>query len=98
MLEINPQSKFKLNEEFILHQIEELDKYWLFNIVNGDIFNLNDVSMFILQMITEGNNFESLVFELLQQFDVEKNRAQNDLQRILQELLHEKIISQIKED
>jgi len=98
MLEINLQSKFKLNEEFILHQIEELDKYWLFNIVNGDIFNLNDVSMFILQKISEGNNFESLVFELLQQFDVDNDRAHNDLQRILQKLFHEKIISQIKED
>ncbi|HAG11394.1 MAG TPA: hypothetical protein DCK76_08460 [Desulfotomaculum sp.] len=98
MLEIKPQSKFKLNEDFILHQIEELDKYWLFNIVNGDIFNLNDVSMFILQKISEGNNFESLVFKLLQQFDVDENRAQNDLQKILRQLFHEKIISQIKED
>lgn len=98
MLEINPQARFKINEEFVLHQIEELDKYWLFNIVSGDIFKLNDVSMFILQGLREGKSYESLVSGLLQQFDVMEDRAQQDVKNILFKFLKEKIISQAEED
>lgn len=98
MLEINPQTKFKMNDEFVLHQIEELDKYWLFNIVTGDIFKLNDVSMFILQGLRKGKSFESLVSGLLQQYDVSEDRAQKDVQKILSKFTSEKIISQMEED
>jgi hypothetical protein len=96
MLEMNLQAKFKLNDEFVLHQIEELDKYWLFNIETGDIFKLNDVSMFILQGLREGKSFGSLVSRLLQQFDVMEDRAQKDVQKILLKFIDEKIISEVE--
>lgn len=96
MLEINLQAKFRLNEEFVLHQIEELDKYWLFNIVTGDIFKLNDVSMFILQGLRECKSYESLVFDLLQQFDVEEDMVKYDILEILHKFLNKKIISQVE--
>jgi hypothetical protein len=98
MLEIKPQDRFKLNEEFVIHQIEELDKYWLFNIITGDIFKLNDVSMSILQGLREGKSYESLVSGLLQQFDVMEDRAKQDVQKILLQFLNEKIISQVEGD
>lgn len=98
MLEINPLARYKLNEDFVLHQIEELDKYWLFNIVTGDIFKLNDVSMFILQGLRQDKSFGSLVSGLLQQYDVSENRAQKDVHKILLKFKNEKIISMAEGD
>lgn len=93
MLEIKEDTKFRINEGFVLHQVEELDKYWLFDIKTGDIFNLNEVSSYILQKLNEPVSFTSLVLDVLDRFEVEEDTVRHDVTDTLEELLNEDIIS-----
>ncbi len=94
MLEINPYNKYKLNAGLVLHQIEDLGKYWLFNIETGDIFRLNEVSMCILEDLREGATVERLVMKLLKVYEAEEDLVREDVREILSELLKEKIITE----
>lgn len=94
MLEIDSYNKYKLNAGLVLHQIEALGKYWLFNIETGDIFRLNEVSMCILEDLREGATVENLVMKLLKVYEVEEDLARQDVREILSELLKEKIITE----
>lgn len=94
MLEINSYNKYKLNAGLVLHQIEDLGKYWLFNIETGDIFRLNEVSMCILEDLRDGATEENLVMKLLKVYEVEEDLARQDVREILSELLKEKIITE----
>ena len=96
MLEINPQSKFIMSSEYVLHQIEELEKYWLFNITTGDIFKLNAVSMCIMQNLHKTTSYLALVEILLQQFEVDEDTARRDVKEVLVNLMSEGIITEEK--
>lgn len=97
MLEIKSNTEFKMNDNFILHQIREFDKFWLFNLHSGDIYNLNEVSMFILQILREKTTFDTLVSKTLEQYEVYRGVLCQDIQEILMHLLSEGIISKIEE-
>ena len=94
MLEVNEQTKFKLNEGFVLHQVEELGKYWLFNIKTGDVFNLNEVSSYILQKLSNSVSVTSLVLDIMQNFEAEEEVIRQDVKETLEQLLNDGIISQ----
>lgn len=93
MLEVDDYAKFKLNEGFVLHQVEELDKYWLFNIKTGDIFNLNEVSSFILQKLNKPTTITVMISYILENFEAEEDTVKQDTVDTLEQLLNEGIIS-----
>lgn len=97
MLEINFTTEFKMNDNFVLHQISELEKYWLFNLHSGDIYILNEVSMFILQILREKTTFNIMVAKMLEHYEVDRTVLCQDVQEILDQLLSDGIILRIEE-
>ncbi|MGO8714957.1 MAG: PqqD family protein [Smithella sp.] len=92
MLDIDQGERYKLKEEYVLHQIPDLNQYWLFNILNGEHYSLNEVSMFILQSLREGSTCDELAQRVLENYEVSNGEALDDVKEILAELLREKII------
>jgi len=96
MLEMKATDRFQLNTDYVLHGIEELNKYWLFNIKTGDIYNLNDVSMQILENLKEGSPLDYIVTELCRQYAAEAAIIIEDVTEILCKLLEKNIIKKVE--
>ena len=62
--------KLKISDDCILQtrQVGEELKHYLFNIVSGDCFELNEVSWFILDSILKGNDMRSIEDFILAEF------------------------------
>ena len=85
-------SSFKLREGFVLHGIESLGRYWLFDTENGEHYELNTTSYLVLDRLQEKRSFADLLQELRDSFEVSKETAVADLKELLDYLLEEQII------
>lgn len=98
MLEIRPEDRFRLKDSFVLHQIPDLEKYWLFDLANGDQYALNEVSMLVLQALQQGATFEELVGKVLEEYGVGNEEARDDIKELLVQLLGDCIIVREEND
>lgn len=92
MLEIKLADRFRLKDGFVLHQIPDLEKYWLFDLGSGDQYGLNEVGMFVLQLLRHGATFEELVCSTLERYRAANNEVEEDIKEFLVQLLLEGII------
>lgn len=92
MLEINEEDTFMLAENIFLQKINELDKYWVFNIDTGEHYSLNETSYWILEQITDNLPIKSILRNFLDVFDVDKNQGKDDFNKIVNDFLREGII------
>jgi len=92
MLAINNHHLFKLRDCCVLHGIERLDKYWLFNTENGDHYELNNTSYRILEQLNEKKSFAALLNNLRNCFEIEDEVAVADLKELLTYLVNEGIL------
>jgi Coenzyme PQQ synthesis protein D (PqqD). len=92
MLAINNHHLFKLQDSCVLHGIEGLDKYWLFNTENGDHYELNRTSYWILEQLNEKKSFAALLSSLKNCFEIEEEVAVADLKELLTYLVNEGIL------
>ena len=98
MLEINEEDTFMLAENIFLQKINELDKYWVFNIDTGEHYSLNETSYWILEQIAESFPVESILKNFLDGFDVDKNQGKDDFNKIVTDFLKEGIIKRRRKD
>ena len=92
MLEINEDSTFILSDNIFLQKIEELGKYWVFNIETGEHYSLNKTSYWILEQIALNLPIESILMDLVDTYDVDEEQGKNDLDETINKFLKEKII------
>ena len=95
MLDIENKTVFKLNESFSLSSFEsKKQKYWLFDLNEGNIYRLNTVSYLILSMLEGKTCFGDIISSVLSQFDdVNKEEIWRDGQEFLTQCLNNGIIS-----
>ncbi len=96
MLAINPGAKLVLVEEVMLQAIPELDHYYAFNTASGDQYQLNHTAHWILEAIGHCNDFQTVAGEFAQAFDIELERAKEDLAEVIQSALENSIIREVK--
>ena len=92
MLEINEDSTFILSDNIFLQKIEELGKYWVFNIETGEHYSLNKTSYWILEQIALNLPIESILMDIVDTYDVDEEQGKNDLDETINKFLKEKII------
>lgn len=92
MLEINQEDIFTLSDNIFLQKIEELEKYWVFNIETGEHYSLNQTSYWILEQIAENLPIENILRRFIGTFDVNENQGRNDLDEIINKFLKEKLL------
>ena len=98
MLEINEGDTFMLAENIFLQKINELDKYWVFNIDTGEHYSLNETSCWILEQITDNLPIKNILRNFLDVFDVDKNQGKDDFNKIVNDFLREGIIKRRRKD
>lgn len=96
MLAIKPNARLALAEGIMIQAIAQLNHYYAFNITKGDQFKLNYTACWVLEAIGNGANFQSLVNEFAQNFDLEAETAKEDLTEVIQFALENKIIKEIE--
>lgn len=96
MLAIKPDVRLALAEGIMVQAIAELDHYYAFNIMEGDQFKLNHTAYWVLETIGTGINFQALLDEFAQNFDLEKEKAKEDLAEVIQFALENHIIKEIE--
>jgi hypothetical protein len=96
MLEINKDDIFILSDNIFLQKIEELGKYWVFNIETGEHYSLNETSYWILEQIAVKLPIKSILRDFIDIYDVDENQGKNDLDETTNEFLKEKIIKRRK--
>lgn len=64
----------------------------ILNLKNGIYYSLNDVGTYVWKLIQEPRTVADIVDRLLEVYDVEADRCQEDLQALLQKLAAEGLI------
>lgn len=92
MLEINKDDIFTLSDNIFLQKIEELGKYWVFNIETGEYYSLNETSYWILEQIAVNLPIKSILRDFVDTHDVDEDKGKNDFGETINKFLKEKII------
>ncbi|HBX23301.1 MAG TPA: PqqD family protein [Desulfotomaculum sp.] len=100
MLEIENTTIFKLNSNYSLSALgSENAKFWLFELKEGNIYKLNDVSYSILSLLDGRTSFGSLIETVASQYDgVTKEEIVRDGKDFFTRCLNNGIIYLIKGD
>ncbi len=96
MLAIKPDVRLAQAEGIMVQAIAELDHYYAFSITGGDQFKLNHTAYWILEAVGNGINFQVLVDEFTQNFDLEAEKAKEDLAEVIYFALENNIIREVK--
>jgi len=98
MLEISQTDTFILSENIFLQKINELEKYWVFNIDTGEHYTLNETSYWILEQIAENLPAKNILKNFLWNFDADENQGKDDFREIMNGFLTEGIIKRREKD
>ena len=80
-------SVFKLSVDWVLHK-EDLKetKFFLFNVKDGTIVKLNEISFDFLSRINGEKNYSLILTELLKIYDVNEEQLNIDLTALLKKI------------
>lgn len=82
-----------LSDEYCLYNNDlKVKKYYLFNIVEGSIFTLNEVSYDMLSLFDGKKTTEGIISDLQSIYDVDKNELEEDFNKLLAKWIDKKIL------
>lgn len=95
MLSISPESRFSLNEDLLLRAIADINRFYAFNLANGDHFRLNETAYRSLEIINAGISFDDLVQKYAAEFELGRQKAAQDLLTVLEFALNNNLIKEV---
>ena len=98
MLEINEKDTFMLADNIFLQKINELGKYWVFNIDTGEHYSLNETSYWILERLNDNLPVKTIIHDFLDNFDVEEKQGNDDFSKIVCNFIKEGIIKRRRDN
>ncbi len=96
MLEIETK-RFRLAENIMLKAASNAGLYYAFNLENGDHFDLNETSYWLLEQIGQGILFRDLLELFIVEFELSREVAIDDLIEVLDFALANSILQEISE-
>lgn len=98
MLELKKSSILKLADNFILYKLDiDQGMYWLFDIVEGTYFDLNEVSYFELSLFDGKTSFGDLCEKVISKYNYKDSHViTRDLKDFMENLCKKGIITEIK--
>ena len=93
MIEINNHSKFKLSPDVFSEIID--NETVLLDMKSENYFGLNEVGSNILVLLKEGTDIESVIYDLMQIYDVGKGQLEKDISGLFEELQNAGLIELI---
>ena len=91
MLDI--KTVLSLDKRIVLRKIG--NKYWAFDIENGNQYRLNEVSYFILELFRNPLSVENAIVLVLKEYKVDKDCLVADCEKIWQFALDKKILKEV---
>ena len=92
MLEMKSDDKFRLAPNMLMQKIEELGKYWVFNIETGDHYSLNETAFWILERLAAESAQDQVIRDFLLEFAVSEKDGQTDFIEAVKGFLKEGIL------
>lgn len=92
MLEITEKDNFVLPEYIFLQRIDELGKYWVFNVDTGEHYSLNESSYWIIEQVANNLLTVDILSGFLSVFDIDERQGKKDFFEITANFLNEGII------
>jgi hypothetical protein len=92
MLEITPDDAFELSPNILIQKIEELEKYWVFNIETGEHYSLNETSFWILEKLASQLTAGRALTRFLSDFAIDEETGRTDFVRTIDRFLEEGIL------
>jgi len=96
MLEIETK-RFRLAENVMLRAASDAGLYYAFNLENGDHFDLNETSYWLLEQIGQGILFKDLLERFIVEFELNREAAMADLIEVLDFAVANSILQEISE-
>ena len=84
------KQKYKINNELIFETIGS--QMTIYDSEKSYVYTLDEISTQIVNMIKKKQSIVKIVYKLTKIYEVEKERANRDVKRLLKELLQKKII------
>jgi len=92
MLEIKQHSVFKLSKKYLLHEITE-EAFWLFDLEDGDVFELNTSSYSILSCFDGRTPFNLIQDRMVSKYDgAYSQEVGSDLKEFVTKMIDENIL------
>ena len=80
---------YKVSENLALS-----DSGFVFSPITGESFTLNAVGLFIINKLKLNSDLDSVIDEVLDEFDVERNIAERDAADFISQLKHFKLVAE----
>ena len=96
MLALKPDTRLFLGEDIMIQAIPELDHYYVFNVKNGDHFELNHTAYWTLEAIGQGVTLAELKSRFANRFELNNKIAEKDLTEVIRFGLNNHIIKEIQ--
>ena len=95
MLEIKQNGVLKLSKKYLLHKIYE-EAFWLFDLEDGDVFELNASSYFILSCFDGRTPFNLIRDRIVSKYDgADSQKIVSDLKEFVTKMIDGNILESI---
>lgn len=92
MLALKPETVLNLESGIVLHSLPDQNWFHAFSVITGDQFKLNRTSFWVLEKISTGIEWEQLVADFINYFEVSLEVGQADLRELVTELYNQNIL------
>lgn len=75
---------YKLSSDILLQEVA--NEIVILNLADGQYYGLNEIGARVIQLMSRGENIDSITETLLQEFDVEQAVLEKDIQTLIEEL------------
>jgi hypothetical protein len=89
-VEISVESTFSIPESVAWRNVNE--EIVILKLKSGEYYTLNEIGQHIWQGISDQQNVESILKQIVDQFDVTYDKVKEDVMRFLENMLKESIV------
>ncbi len=86
--------KYKLREEVLVEEWQE--GVVVFNVNNYEFLEFNEVGGMIIKALDQGRSIEEIVELVTEEFEVEEERARNDILAFCKQLVVDGIVDEVE--
>lgn len=86
------ESIYCLSPNIALRKVDDLNKYWAFNLTDGSQYELNATSYWLLENFDGKNSLDVIIGEFSNVFEVEELQYEADIMEIVGEFINQAII------
>ncbi len=82
----------KINETVIISKVDGVDGGILFINGSGEYYRVNELALFIIEMIKEGSTIVDIAKSIVDAYDVSFDNCINDVNSVIENLIEARIV------